>query len=238
MSNDGVAFPAIGLAVSGGHTVLFLMEDFGRYRWLGGTVDDAVGEAGDKVATLLGLPYLGGPLVEKLAAEGNPRVIEFPRAMMRRGNYDFSYAGLKTAVLYHMKGYAGSRRDADLIADAERADIAAGYQAAAFEPLVKKAMWAAEEFVAQSVVVCGGVSRNQALRATFEDAGSERGIPVYFPADELCTDNAAMVAGLGAWRAARFPQEVTPDFDAFPNFGAFGSLEGFSDPRARRKKKR
>jgi N6-L-threonylcarbamoyladenine synthase len=233
-SPDGAAFPAVGLVVSGGHTMLFLMEDFGRYRWLGGTVDDAVGEAGDKVATLLGLPYLGGPLVEKLAADGDPKAIEFPRAMMTRSNYDFSYAGLKTAVLYHIKGYAGARLGADAIGEAERADIAASYQAAAFEPLVKKTMWAAEEFAAQSAVVCGGVSRNKTLRAMFERAGAKRGVPVLFPPPELCTDNAAMVAGLGAWRAGRFPEEVTPDFDAFPNFQTFGSFEGFSDPRRRR----
>jgi N6-L-threonylcarbamoyladenine synthase len=238
MSNEAMEFPAIGLVVSGGHTMLFLMEDVGRYRWLGGTVDDAVGEAGDKVGTLLGLPYLGGPMVEKLAAEGNPTAIEFPRAMMRRGDYDFSYAGLKTAVMYHVKGYGRSRRDNDVIGDTERADIAASYQAAAFEPLVKKTMWAAEEFAAQSAVVCGGVSRNRALRAMFEEAGAERSVPVYFPAEELCTDNAAMVAGLGAWRAARFPDECFGDFDAFPNFGAFGSLEGFRDPRARRRRKK
>jgi len=238
MSNEGIGFPAIGLVVSGGHTMLFLMEDFGGYRWLGGTVDDAVGEAGDKVATVLGLPYLGGPLVEKLAAAGNPSAIDFPRAMMRRRSYDFSYAGLKTAVLYHVKGYAGARRDADTVTDAERADIAAGYQAAAFEPLVKKTMWAAEEFAAQSAVVCGGVSRNEALRAMFAEAATESGVPVFFPAKELCTDNAAMVAGLGAWRAARFPEESFGDFDAFPNFGAFDSLEGYRDPRARRKGRR
>ena len=181
-------------------------------------------------------------MVEKLAAEGNPAAIEFPRAMMRRGDakespYDFSYAGLKTAVMYHMKGYGGARRDADQVSDAERADIAAGYQAAAFEPLVKKTMWAAEEFAAQSAVVCGGVSRNGTLRAMFADAGAERNVPVYFPAKELCTDNAAMVAGLGAWRAARFPDESFGDFDAFPNFETFGSLEGFRDPRARRGRK-
>jgi N6-L-threonylcarbamoyladenine synthase len=239
MSNDGVVFPAVGLVVSGGHTMLFLMEDFGKYRWLGGTVDDAVGEAGDKVATLLGLPYLGGPLVEKLAANGNARAIEFPRAMMRRTSYDFSYAGLKTAVLYHVKGYGGSRRDADLadrspITDAERADIAASYQAAAFEPLVKKTLRAADEFAARSAVVCGGVSRNRMLRAMFDEAASKRGLPVFFPANELCTDNAAMVAGLGAWRAARFPDEPSGDFDAFPNFETFDALEGFRDPRAYR----
>ena len=241
MANEGAAFPAVGLVVSGGHTMLFLMKDFGKYRWLGGTVDDAVGEAGDKVATLLGLPYLGGPLVEKLAAGGDPKAIEFPRAMMRRDGadkspYDFSYAGLKTAVLYHIKGYAGSRLGADTIGEAERADIAASYQAAAFEPLVKKTMWAAEEFAAQSAVVCGGVSRNKTLRAMFEAAGAKRGVPVLFPPPELCTDNAAMVAGLGAWRAARFPEEVTPEFDAFPNFQTFGSFEGFSDPRGRRRR--
>lgn len=237
MANEDAAFPAVGLVVSGGHTMLFLMEDFGKYRWLGGTVDDAVGEAGDKVATLLGLPYLGGPLVEKLAAGGDAKAIEFPRAMMTRSSYDFSYAGLKTAVLYHIKGYAGARLGADTIGDAERADIAASYQAAAFEPLVKKTMWAAEEFAAQSAVVCGGVSRNKTLRAMFEKAGAKRGIPVLFPPPELCTDNAAMVAGLGAWRAARFPEEVTAEFDAFPNFQTFGSFEGFSDPRARPRRK-
>ena len=238
MSNEAVAFPAIGLVISGGHTMLFLMEDFGSYRWLGGTVDDAVGEAGDKVATLLGLPYLGGPLVEKLAKGGDPTAEKFPRAMMRRTSYDFSYSGLKTAVLYRVKGYGGRRLDADVITAAERAGIAASYQAAAFEPLVKKTMWAAEEFAAHSAVVCGGVSRNQALREMFETAATTRGVPAYFPAKELCTDNAAMVAGLGAWRAARYPQETTATFDAFPNFETFPALEGFADPRARRRKKR
>lgn len=237
MSNEGVEFPAVGLVVSGGHTMLFLMEDFGQYRWLGGTVDDAVGEAGDKVATLIGLPYLGGPLVEKLAAGGNARAIDFPRAMMQRGSYDFSYAGLKTAVLYHVKGYAGARREPHAINDAARADIAASYQAAAFEPLVTKTLWAADEFAARSAVVCGGVSRNQTLRRLFEEAAAERSVRVYFPAKELCTDNAAMVAGLGAWRATRFPDEVSEDFDAFPNFETFGSFEGYRDPRARRRKK-
>ena len=157
--------------------------------------------------------------------------------MMQRGSYDFSYAGLKTAVLYHVKGYAGARREPHAINDAARADIAASYQAAAFEPLVTKTLWAADEFAARSAVVCGGVSRNQTLRGLFEEAGAERNVSVYFPAKELCTDNAAMVAGLGAWRAARFPDEVTDDFDAFPNFETFGSFEGYRDPRARRRKK-
>ncbi|MBN1919139.1 MAG: tRNA (adenosine(37)-N6)-threonylcarbamoyltransferase complex transferase subunit TsaD [Verrucomicrobia bacterium] len=236
-AGEGIEFPAVGLVVSGGHTMLFLMEDFGQYRWLGGTVDDAVGEAGDKVATLLGLPYLGGPLVENLAGGGNACAIDFPRAMMQRGNYDFSYAGLKTAVLYHVKGYAGARRDESVVTDAERADIAAAYQAAAFEPLVTKTLWAADEFAARSAVVCGGVSRNQTLRAMFTDAAADRNVRVYFPAKALCTDNAAMVAGLGAWRAARFHDEVTDDFDAFPNFETFGSFEGYRDPRKGRRKK-
>jgi len=217
MSHEDVPMPAIGLVVSGGHTVLFQMRSIGEYTCLGSTVDDAVGEAFDKVASLLGLPYLGGPLVEKLARKGDRHAIEFPRAMLKKKGFDFSYSGLKTAVLYRIKGYGKRRTDKDKISENEKADIAAGFQEAAFEVLVKKAIKAARKLDANSIVVGGGVSRNLRLREMFDEEAADKGIRVYFPDPELCTDNAAMVAGLAYHKFERSPAGAGLSLTADPN---------------------
>jgi N6-L-threonylcarbamoyladenine synthase len=217
MSNPEMEFPAIGLVASGGHTSLFIMESLGEYRKLGETTDDAVGESFDKVASLLGLPYMGGPQVEKLALQGDPAAIDFPRGLTKKRSYNFSYSGLKTAVLYHVKGYGQTKRDQDRISEKEKADVAACFQEAALEVLVKKAVRAATEFHAVSIAVGGGVAANKRLRDLFHTDAAKLGIPVYFPAPELCTDNAAMVAGLAHWLYSRDPDNATYDFDATAN---------------------
>ena len=214
MSNPQMELPAIGLVASGGHTSLFIMENVGCYRKLGETTDDAVGESFDKVASLLGLPYMGGPHVEKLALKGDPNAISFPRGMAKKKSYDFSYSGLKTAVLYHVKGYGNKKRDPDQLSDQEKADVAASFQEAALEVLVQKSLRAAEQFRTKSIAVGGGVSANERLRALFAEASAKLRIPVYFPEKRLCTDNAAMVAGLGHWLYAQDPGSATYDFDA------------------------
>ncbi len=214
MSNPEMEFPAIGMVASGGHTSLFVIENLGNYRRLGETTDDAVGESFDKVASLLGLPYMGGPEVEKLARKGNPGAIRFPRGMAKKRSYNFSYSGLKTAVLYHVKGYGKTKRDPDRISEKERADVAASFQEAALDILAQKAIRAAEEFRARSLAVGGGVAANQRLRELFRVGGARVGVPVYFPAPELCTDNAAMVAGLGYSLYSTNPSAATYDFEA------------------------
>jgi len=217
MSNEGVEFPAIGAIVSGGHTSLYYMPEEGKYRLLGSTVDDAVGESFDKVASLLGLPYPGGPSIEKAALKGDPNSVKFPLGMTKKRSYNFSYAGLKTAVLYHIKGHGKTKADSNIISEDEKNDVAASFQHAALSVIVNKALRAAEEFKAKSILVGGGVSRNNYLRDLFEKKGSKKGVRVYFPRADLCTDNAAMVAGLGYVKYARDPSSAGPDFEADPN---------------------
>ncbi len=221
MSNPQMEFPAVGLVASGGHTSLFVIENLGKYRRLGETTDDAVGESFDKVASLLGLPYMGGPEVEKLALTGDPNAIRFPRGLSKKKSYNFSYSGLKTAVLYHVKGYGKTKRDPDKISEKERADVAASFQEAALDVLVQKAVRAAEEFRARSIAVGGGVAANMRLRELFHAGAAKLSVPVYFPSQELCTDNAAMVAGLGHWLYTTDPSSATYDFDAEANMDFF-----------------
>ncbi len=188
--------PYLGLVVSGGHTALYRVESEGPPVLLGETRDDAAGEAFDKVAKLLGLPYPGGPALARLAESGDADAIAFPRPMQADPGLDFSYSGLKTAVAVEVE------RRAPLDARA-RADLAAGFQAAATDVLVAKARRAlAQEGVGRLAVV-GGVAANHRLRAELERAGREEGFRVVFPPPELCTDNAAMVAAAGARRLAR-----------------------------------
>ncbi|MBI3588826.1 MAG: tRNA (adenosine(37)-N6)-threonylcarbamoyltransferase complex transferase subunit TsaD [Candidatus Liptonbacteria bacterium] len=164
-------FPAIALIVSGGHTVLLLMKDLKTWKKLGETRDDAVGEAFDKVARLLKLPYPGGPALEKLARLGNPAAIEFPRPMIHDKNFDFSFSGLKTSVLYFLREYPlGSHLETSPLLKITNADIAASFQKAAIEVLVKKTMRAALEFGAKSVMLSGGVAANKKLRSDMRQA--------------------------------------------------------------------
>lgn len=179
----GSIFPQISLIVSGGHTLLVLMKDEKHYKVLGSTVDDAAGEAFDKVAKLLGLPYPGGPEVSRLAARGKASVV-FPRPMLNQKNYDFSFSGLKTAVLYFVK---------DQTKKHDTADICASFQEAVVDVLVQKTLRAAREFKAKSVSLSGGVSANTLLRDTLELKSKNLNLNFFVPQKNLCTDNAEMI---------------------------------------------
>jgi N6-L-threonylcarbamoyladenine synthase len=184
------AFPFVALLVSGGHTQFFDVEGVGRYALLGDTLDDAAGEAFDKTAKLLGLPYPGGPALAALADEGNARAIALPRPMLDSGNLDVSFSGLKTAVALRARA-AG---DATLLPRARKADIAAAFQAAVVDVLVAKALYALDVTGRASLVVAGGVGANRALRARLATAVAARGARVFFPPPQWCTDNGAMIA--------------------------------------------
>ena len=181
--------PLVLLLVSGGHTLLVAMEDHLRYRLLGGTIDDAAGEAFDKVARFLGLPYPGGPAIDRLAMEGDRNAIAFPRAMLDEG-YDFSFSGLKTSVLTYVRKHP----------DAGNADVAASFQEAVVDVLVTKARRAAREVGATGLCLAGGVAANSALRERVLDACIADGLRPFVPSREMCTDNAAMVAAAGWYR--------------------------------------
>ncbi len=185
--------PLAVLIVSGGHTMTVIMEDHGRYRVVGQTVDDAAGEAFDKVARHLGLGYPGGPAIDLLAREGDPTAVRFPRAMP--GDTAFSFAGLKTAVVNHTR----RRLDGEL-ADVALADVAASFQEAVVDQLVVKLLAAADEAGAPVLALGGGVAANSRLRAKVAEAGAASGRSVFLPPPSLCTDNGAMIAATAWWR--------------------------------------
>ena len=193
MLNDASppVFPTIGLVASGGHTAMYLIRDWLDITRIGGTIDDAVGEAYDKVAAILGLPYPGGRPIDELAAEGNPKAVHFPRSMLEPGSLNFSFSGLKTSVLYHVRGHKGRER-MDAVSPAELRDVCASFQAACIDVLLKKLRRAIDRFGASSVIVGGGVSANRGLRAALPSLG----LPVHVPPPAYCTDNAAMIGGL------------------------------------------
>ncbi|MEK7389862.1 MAG: tRNA (adenosine(37)-N6)-threonylcarbamoyltransferase complex transferase subunit TsaD [Elusimicrobiota bacterium] len=184
-------WPIMALVVSGGHTDLILARAPGRYRVLGRTLDDAAGEAYDKVGRLLHLPYPGGPEIDRLAAKGNPRFVDFPRPTMP-GSWNFSFSGLKTAVLYFLRERPKPKGRA-------LADICASFQEAVAETLVEKTVAAAKRFKVQDIVVGGGVAANSRLRVLMTRRGEDAGFGVRLPARVFCTDNAAMIAH-AAWR--------------------------------------
>ncbi len=181
--------PLVALLVSGGHTMLVAMEDHGRYRILGSTVDDAAGEAFDKVARFLGLGYPGGPAIDRLAITGDPTAIAFPRAMSG-ASLDFSFSGLKTAVVTYVRAHP----------DVATEDVAASFQQAVVDVLVDKTRRAAREAGVHTVCLGGGVAANSSLREQFLDACVEDGLAGFLPSRSMCTDNAAMVAAAGWWR--------------------------------------
>ena len=189
LEHRDVEWPLAVLLVSGGHTMLVSMEGPGRYRHLGATVDDAAGEAFDKVARFLGLGYPGGPAIEKLAAAGDPQAFSFPRALLDHG-LDFSFSGLKTAVVRAVRARP----------EASDADVAASFQAAVVEVLVAKAARAAAQIGAGGICLAGGVAANGPLRLATEAACSELGISACLPSRAMCTDNAAMIAAAGGWQ--------------------------------------
>lgn len=181
-----VQFPFLALAVSGGHTHLYRVDGIGRYTTLGQTRDDAAGEAFDKVAKLVGLGYPGGAKIDRLAATGNPELINFPRPMLHRG-LDFSFSGIKTAVRNYVTAHPESMQAEAL------PDLAAGFQEAVVEVLVKKTFRAAKEHGLDRIVVCGGVACNKGLRSAMQLQADSQGVQVVFPSPALCGDNAAML---------------------------------------------
>jgi len=187
-----VKFPVLNLLVSGGHTELVLMKNYGKFKIIGETMDDAVGEAFDKVARLLGLGYPGGPAVSKIAEKGNPDKYPLPRPMISSKNYNFSYSGLKTAVLYLI-------RDLNLkkIDEQTKADIASSFQKSAVDVLIQKTMRAAKEFEVKSILLSGGVSANKMLRSELQKNTTEAGMAYFQPPMEYTTDNAPMIAVAG-----------------------------------------
>jgi N6-L-threonylcarbamoyladenine synthase len=213
-------FPMLAIIVSGGHSQLALFRDHFDYQLLGRTQDDAIGEAFDKVAKILGLPYPGGPSVSKAAETGDPLKFKFPKAKMEN-EYDFSFSGVKTAVLRRAQAEIGESYDfpsfklPERLSEAQKADIAASFQRIAIETIVDKAKLAYEEFQPKSVVIAGGVAASQELRRQLLAAIP---IPIEFPDFKLCTDNGAMVATLGCFKASLSQPRADPySLDIAPN---------------------
>jgi N6-L-threonylcarbamoyladenine synthase len=202
--SEEIVFPIITLVASGGHTELYLMEDHLQFRHLGGTLDDAAGEAFDKVGRLLGLSYPGGPAIDKISAEGNPKAFLFPRAI-KEDDFNFSFSGLKTAVLRQTQRYDEDRLPV--------ADLAASFQAAVVDSLISKTGRAAEYHDVTAVHLAGGVSANSLLRQNMQE---HIGLPVRFPPPLLCTDNAAMIAAAAHWHFIE-GQSHGLDLDVIPN---------------------
>ena len=205
LEDPTLEFPLVVLLVSGGHTMLVEMQDHGRYRLLGQTIDDAAGEAFDKVARFLGLGYPGGPAIDRESANGDPEAIRFPRAMMNDG-LDFSFSGLKTSVINHVRKHP----------DVSAADVSASFQVAVVDVLVAKARRAAEQVGARGLVLGGGVAANSLLRERFLGECAEAGIRGFLPSRAMCTDNAAMIAAVG-WYRLRSDGPTALDTGAYPN---------------------
>jgi tRNA threonylcarbamoyl adenosine modification protein TsaD/ribosomal-protein-alanine acetyltransferase len=210
LADPTVTPPLVALLVSGGHTSLVHVPDWGDYHTLGSTLDDAAGEAFDKVAKALGLGYPGGPVLSKLAVKGDPAAIRFPRAMMHSGDYDFSLSGLKTAVITHIDAERIAGREIDV------PDLAASFQAAVIDVQVAKAVRAAKECAVTTFCLGGGVAANVALREGLREALASEGVRLCVPPFELCTDNAAMIAAAAHFRLWR-GETIGPSAEAIPN---------------------
>ena len=209
-----VKFPLVALVASGGHTSLFLSTSFTQHGLIGQTTDDAAGEAFDKVAGILGLGYLGGPLVEKAARGGNPKTFDFPRSLLGEDSLDFSFSGVKTAVLYHISGQDATQ-SAEKLSSRELADVAASFQEAVVDVLVEKLLRAAQREKVRSVALGGGVAANRTLRERVSEAARAEGFSFYVPPLNLSTDNAVMVAALGYHRLKEgLADDLT--LDAYP----------------------
>jgi N6-L-threonylcarbamoyladenine synthase len=203
MTTDVPPWPAVALVVSGGHTSLYLVEDFDRVALLGCTTDDAAGEAFDKVSTILSLGYPGGPAIDRRAKSGNPTAVSFPRTLLGDDSLDFSFSGIKTAVLYHVHGVGRTSGGLERMSAQQISDTAAGFQAAVVDVLVAKTMRGVERTGVQTVVVGGGVAANTRLRAELSSACDRAGIALHLTPLQYCTDNGAMIAFLGGHLLAR-----------------------------------
>ena len=216
MERDALpTFPCMALVVSGGHSALYRVESVRALSLLASTLDDAAGEAFDKVAHLLGLAYPGGPSVSDLATEGNPEAIAFPQYRPKNGGIGFSFSGLKTAVLYHLRGgdaLAATPAPEDI---PDRADVAASFQRAVVDSLTRQTLRCARAEGLETVLVAGGVACNTSLRERLTGAAAEQGVQVHFPSPAYCTDNAAMIAGLG-WHHLQAGEVAGLELDAAP----------------------
>jgi N6-L-threonylcarbamoyladenine synthase len=214
LGDGGPQFPFIALLVSGGHTQLMRVDGVGRYSLLGETIDDAAGEAFDKTAKLLGLGYPGGPRLARLAEQGDQQAFALPRPLLHDKSLDFSFAGLKTAVLTQV------RRQGAAMSDGVRADLAASTQAAIVDVLVAKSLRALQRTGLDRLVVAGGVGANSRLRQRLDIEGSARGIRVHYPPQALCTDNGAMIALAAAmrWQAGIADLQRNGAFDVRPRW--------------------
>jgi N6-L-threonylcarbamoyladenine synthase len=205
LEEDVPAYPFLALVVSGGHTMLVHVEAPFRHIVLGETRDDAAGEAFDKVAKMLGLGYPGGPVIDRLGAEGNPGAVRFPRSFLEEGTLDFSFSGIKTSVLYYLRreglGESGAART--LLTGKRMADICASFQAAIVDVLVARTISAALRLGLTDIALVGGVSANSSLRRTLRDEAGKLGCRVFTPRSEYCMDNGAMIAYVGWMRLAR-----------------------------------
>ena len=210
IENPDLEPPFVCLVVSGGHTHLVVVRDYGKYEILGRTRDDAAGEAFDKVARAIGLGYPGGPKIDKISKEGNPEAIAFPRPKFEDSPYDFSFSGLKSAVLNYLNGCQMKGIEVN------RADVAASFQKAVCDVLVEHAMIAVKESGLNKFAIAGGVASNSALRAAFEKACAERQIEFYHPSPIFCTDNAAMI-GVAAYYEFIAGKRDGLDLNAVPN---------------------
>jgi len=190
-------FPAIGLTISGGHTALYLVRSFEDIQRIGATHDDAVGEAFDKVAAIMELGYPGGPIIDRIAQQGDPKAVRFPVPLLEPDSLNFSFSGLKTAVLYHARGHQGKARPASDLSAQDQANIAVSFQNSVAKVLSEKIRRAVNRYHARSIIIGGGVSANRSIRQAITTLGTRLAIPVHIPAMPYCTDNAAMIAGLG-----------------------------------------
>lgn len=210
-NKESLRLPAVGMSVSGGHTNIVLLKNLLTAKKLGETRDDAAGEAFDKVGKMLGLPYPGGPEIEKLAKTGNPKAIRFPRPMILDENYEFSFSGLKTSVLYLLRDHkaAGKR-----ITKKYKSDICASFQQAVIDVLISKTLRAAKQYKAKSLFLCGGVSANKAIQKAFAAAAKEMGVGFIVPASKFNTDNAAMIAAaayINSFQNKKHPLNADPN---------------------------
>lgn len=202
--------PFMALVISGGHTNIVEVEDYNTCRALGGTRDDAVGEAYDKVARVLGLGYPGGPLIDKIAREGDPEAVEFKRVFLEKGSLDFSFSGIKTGVLNYINSEKQAGREISV------PDVAAGFQAAVLDVIVAKTVRAALDLGKDKIVMAGGVAANSMLRKMLEKECTKHGLKLYYPAPVLCTDNAAMI-GCAAYYKYMAGERDDLTLDAIPN---------------------
>ena len=239
LEHDDVPYPFVALVVSGGHSDLYVCRERGHYQLLGRTRDDAAGECFDKVAKMLHLGYPGGPIIDKLAQTGDPEYAHFPRAMMAKETFDFSFSGVKTAVRTHLLQLITPDGDPLFVDDTfwpiptaswwepQRNDILASFQQAVADVLLAKTLRAVQQSRAQAIAVVGGVACNSALRRTMLHMASTKGLPVYFPSPRFCTDNAAMIACAATYRfqtqAWADTTQSLLDLDAHPNLALTGS---------------